>query len=337
MEVEEWRGLRRTEHLGEQRVVDAARKHGAASAQHDNANGAIATDIVECDHELLHRRGVECVALVGPIEPQSRDRSGTFELDACHAANVHRFKIAAYEDEAARSSAMRQALALSVFALFACDPVSWHPPTHTTALATTPPSVALPPVAAVPAPPPRTRATLDTLLERHDALVASAGDAKEIAKLRQDIDRVALQRDAYASRLFWYTDLGEAKAEAQRTGKPILSLRLLGKLDEELSCANSRLFRIVLYANPQISQFLRDTYVLHWSSERPVPQITLDFGDGRVVQRTITGNSVHYVLDSQGRMVDALPGLYGPAARRDQAGSRRVHVDERLSSIRRCS
>jgi hypothetical protein len=109
-------------------------------------------------------------------------------------------------------------------------------------------------------------------------------------------------------------DLDEAKAAARASGKPILSLRLLGRLDEELSCANSRLFRTTLYANEHVSQTLREKYVLHWSTERPAPQMTVDFGDGRVVRRTITGNSAHYVLDAQGRIVDVLPGLYGPAA-----------------------
>jgi hypothetical protein len=45
-----------------------------------------------------------------------------------------------------------------------------------------------------------------------------------------------------------------------------------------------------------------------------VPVVTIDFGDGRILRRTVTGNSIHYVLDAEGRVVDALPGLYGPAA-----------------------
>jgi hypothetical protein len=218
-----------------------------------------------------------------------------------------------YEPELARSDGMRQVLAISLLAVLACP--SWPQAETPVVVGTTPPRTDTPPVTA-PKPPalPRTRASLDALLERQDALVASKGDADALARLRQEIDRVAGQRDAHTSRLFWHTDLEAAKAEAQSTGKPILSLRLLGRLDEELSCANSRLFRLVLYANPQISQFLRDTYVLHWSTERPVPQLTVDFGDGRVVRRTVTGNSVHYVLDAHGRIVDALPGLYGPAA-----------------------
>src|SRR5262249_24156644 len=114
------------------------------------------------------------------------------------------------------------------------------------------------------------------------------------------------------SRLYWYTDLEKAKAEAERTGRLILSLRMLGKLTDEYSCANSRFFRTALYSNKEISDCLRDNFVLHWQSVRPVPCVTLDFGDGRTLKRTITGNSAHYVLASDGTPLDVLPGLYGP-------------------------
>jgi hypothetical protein len=133
-------------------------------------------------------------------------------------------------------------------------------------------------------------------------------------ELRASLDAICQQRDCHASRLYWYTDLDQAKAAAQQSGKPILSLRLLGNLDEELSCANSRFFRLALYANQAVGQQLRDRFILHWSSERPVPKVTIDFGDGRKLERTVTGNSVHYVLDAQGRPIEAIPGLYGPEA-----------------------
>jgi hypothetical protein len=45
-----------------------------------------------------------------------------------------------------------------------------------------------------------------------------------------------------------------------------------------------------------------------------VPRVTIDFGDGRKMETTITGNSIHYVLDADGRPIDAIPGLYGPKA-----------------------
>ena len=128
------------------------------------------------------------------------------------------------------------------------------------------------------------------------------------------VDAVAGQKDAASSGLYWYTDLDQARAVAKKEGKPILSLRLLGNLDTEFSCANSRFFRTVLYADDTVSRALRDRFVLHWASVRPVPKVTIDMGDGRVICRTVTGNSIHYVLDADGRTVDALPGLYGPKA-----------------------
>jgi hypothetical protein len=45
-----------------------------------------------------------------------------------------------------------------------------------------------------------------------------------------------------------------------------------------------------------------------------VPLITIDFGDGRKLERTVTGNSIHYILNSDGQILDALPGVYGPQA-----------------------
>jgi hypothetical protein len=133
-------------------------------------------------------------------------------------------------------------------------------------------------------------------------------------RLKAALEAVAQQRDCEASRLFWYTNLADAEAAAAVSGKPILSLRLLGNLNEEYSCANSRFFRTTLYANAEVSSYLREHFVLHWKSVRPIPRITVDFGDGRRIERTITGNSIHYVLDSKGRVVDGLPGLYGPRA-----------------------
>lgn len=133
-------------------------------------------------------------------------------------------------------------------------------------------------------------------------------------KIAAALDTVAMQKDSYAAQLYWYDDLEEAKRAASKTGKPILSLRLLGNLNEEFSCANSRLFRSILYPNSEISKYLRENYILHWKSVRPAPRITIDFGDGRKIERTITGNSIHYLLDDDGKIIDALPGLYSPKA-----------------------
>ncbi len=152
----------------------------------------------------------------------------------------------------------------------------------------------------------------------HRAELASPG-----TRVAAAIDAIGMQKDNYASRLYWFTDLAHAHARAAAEGKPILSLRLLGNLHEELSCANSRFFRTVLYADPEVAGFLRDNFVLHWQSERPVPKITIDMGDGRSIVRTITGNSIHYVLAADGRVVDGIPGLYGARAFLERLGGAR--------------
>jgi hypothetical protein len=155
---------------------------------------------------------------------------------------------------------------------------------------------------------------LDAMLARFDR--QPAGAAKDT--LAVDIDRVAHQKYATVSRLFWYTNLASAEAAAHEQGRPILHLRMLGKLDEDLSCANSRFFRATLYANQEVSRFLREHFVLYWSSERPVPRVTIDYGDGRAIVSTTTGNSAHYVLDERGHVLDVLPGLYAPTAFRHE-------------------
>lgn len=160
------------------------------------------------------------------------------------------------------------------------------------------------------------QAGLDVLFEKYSSeinkYIQTGEKSDEWTRISSAIDNVAMQKDAYASRLFWLTDLEEAKRLSKETGKPILSLRLLGNLNEEFSCANSRFFRAVLYSNKNISDFLRNNYILHWQSVRPAPRITIDFGDGRKIERTVTGNSIHYVLDENGAVVNALPGLYDP-------------------------
>jgi len=165
---------------------------------------------------------------------------------------------------------------------------------------------------------------LDVLFSVHGATIEKHrnGNTAPIAEedqsqwdeLKTALDAVSGQHDCFASHLYWYTNLEEATAAAKASGKPILSLRLLGNLDEECSCANSRFFRTTLYPNLEVSKYLREHFILHWQSVRPVPKITIDFGDGRKIQRTITGNSVHYVLDRSGDPIDVLPGLYGPKA-----------------------
>jgi hypothetical protein len=158
------------------------------------------------------------------------------------------------------------------------------------------------------------RNDLDALFALYDR--EPDGPAKD--QLAAEIDAAAHQKYATVSRLRWHTDLASAQAAARVEGRPILHLRMLGRLDEDLSCANSRLFRTTLYANQEVSAFLRERFVLYWSSERAVPRVTIDYGDGRMLERTTTGNSAHYVLNDRGDVLDVLPGLYAPKAFRQE-------------------
>ena len=180
-----------------------------------------------------------------------------------------------------------------------------RPATPSPAARSTAPSPATRPFAALDrgAPPPGPAAVAALLTD------APPEGSPQRERWERTLDAVCAQRDCAASGLYWYTDLDLARAKARRAGKPILSLRLLGHLDEDVWCANSRFFRTVSTRIPGVRE-LRDRFVLHWASERPVPRLSIDFGDGRRLEGTITGNSVHYVLDSRGRVVDA-PGSTG--------------------------
>jgi hypothetical protein len=129
-------------------------------------------------------------------------------------------------------------------------------------------------------------AGLDALIAEHEDVLKNGATDPLWPRVTQAIDKVAAQKDAYASRLFWYTDLEQAKAAARASGKPILSLHLSGRLDQESSGAR----RTTLYADPKISALLRERFVLHWESEQPEQNVSLDLGNGEKLERQATGN-----------------------------------------------
>lgn len=51
---------------------------------------------------------------------------------------------------------------------------------------------------------------------------------------------------------------------------------------------------------------------LAWQNLRPAPKVTIDFGDGRTMQRTLKGSTVIYLCRPDGTVVDAFPGVYTP-------------------------
>jgi len=66
----------------------------------------------------------------------------------------------------------------------------------------------------------------------------------------------------------------------------------------------------VLFSNNEVAQFINENFEPVWQSVRPVPIVSIDFGNGRVITKTLRGNIATYVCDAQGKTLDILPGIY---------------------------
>ena len=67
-------------------------------------------------------------------------------------------------------------------------------------------------------------------------------------------------------------------------------------------------------SSPEISRYINEQFVPCWQSVRPVPQVTIDFGNGKTLHRTLAGNTIFSVCLPNGRTMDAMPGIYTPEA-----------------------
>jgi hypothetical protein len=70
----------------------------------------------------------------------------------------------------------------------------------------------------------------------------------------------------------------------------------------------------VLFSNDQLVKFIHESFEPVWESVRPVPTLTLDFGNGKTVTRTLHGNIASYVCTPEGQVLDILPGMYSAEA-----------------------
>ncbi len=69
----------------------------------------------------------------------------------------------------------------------------------------------------------------------------------------------------------------------------------------------------MLFSHPVLSRTLNERFECAWESVRPVPKVEIDFGDGRVLERTLAGNVATYVTLADGNVIDIVPGLVDPA------------------------
>jgi hypothetical protein len=74
----------------------------------------------------------------------------------------------------------------------------------------------------------------------------------------------------------------------------------------------------VLFSNDAIAGFINDRFEPVWQSVRGVPTVTIDFGGGRSITRTLNGNIAAYVCFADGAVLDVLPGIYAPEVFREE-------------------
>jgi len=86
----------------------------------------------------------------------------------------------------------------------------------------------------------------------------------------------------------------------------------------------------VLFSDARIADYINAYFEPVWESVRPVPIVKIDFGNGTEVTRTLHGNISTYVCNSDGVVIDVLPGLYEPSAYM-------THLDELRSETKNIS
>ena len=68
----------------------------------------------------------------------------------------------------------------------------------------------------------------------------------------------------------------------------------------------------MLFSHPDVVRSLNERFECAWEMLRPVPKVTIDFGDGSVLERTLHGNIATCITLADGRVIDAIPGLVDP-------------------------
>ncbi len=67
-----------------------------------------------------------------------------------------------------------------------------------------------------------------------------------------------------------------------------------------------------MFSNSQVAASINRWFEPVWESVREVPTVSVDFGHGVTVTRTLHGNIATWVCDSRGEVLDVLPGIYEP-------------------------
>jgi hypothetical protein len=140
-------------------------------------------------------------------------------------------------------------------------------------------------------------------------------DGQTNGRLRTARDRIGAQLDD-VSGLYWYTDLELAR---RRRGAPAgRSCRCACSADWTRTCRapTAAFFRVALYANVDVSRLLRQAFVLHWGVGAAGAAHDDRLRRRAQARRTITGNSLHWILIPTGTSWTCCPVSTGPARSR---------------------
>ena len=82
-----------------------------------------------------------------------------------------------------------------------------------------------------------------------------------------------------------------------------------------------------MFSSSEVAEYINATFEPAWESVRAAPLVTIDFGNGHVVKRTLQGNIATYVCGSDGIVYDVLPGIYAPDVYRQQLEALKTLAD----------
>lgn len=68
----------------------------------------------------------------------------------------------------------------------------------------------------------------------------------------------------------------------------------------------------MLFSNHKIANYINVHFEPTWKSLRPVPKVTIDFGRGTVLKRTLNGNIATFLCTADGTVVDVIAGINDP-------------------------
>lgn len=68
----------------------------------------------------------------------------------------------------------------------------------------------------------------------------------------------------------------------------------------------------MLFSSAYVATYINAAFEPVWETVRPVPIVTIDFGNGTKVTRTLHGNVATYLTNHKGIVYDILPGIYEP-------------------------